>query len=46
MEHKQSTKDKAEDKGAEFKKSPEYKRFRALLRKVIKAPPMPKSKST
>jgi hypothetical protein len=43
MEHKRSTKDKVEDKETEFKKSPEYKRFKALLRKVVKAPPLKKA---
>lgn len=38
-EHKQS--DKAEEeKKPEFKKTAEYRRFRKLLKRVIKAPPM------
>jgi hypothetical protein len=43
MEHKQPPKDKAEDSDKEFKKSREYKKFKALLKKVVKAPPMRKS---
>jgi len=38
--------DKAEEeKKTEFKKSPEYRRFKKLLKQVIKAPPMPKTRS-
>jgi len=33
-----------EEKKPEFKKSPEYRRFKKLLKRVIKAPPMPKRK--
>jgi hypothetical protein len=42
VEQKQSDKAEAE-KQPEFKKTVEYRRFRKLLRKVIKAPPMPRS---
>jgi hypothetical protein len=44
MEHNKPAKEKAEDKEAEFKKSPEYRKFKALLRKVVKAPPMKRQK--
>ena len=46
MEHKQPSKDKAGDNEIEFKKSREYKRFKALLKKVVKAPPMRKNSRT
>jgi hypothetical protein len=29
----------------DIKKTPEYRKFRKLLKQVIKAPPMPKTKS-
>jgi hypothetical protein len=45
MEQKRPLKDKAEDSETEFKKSREYKRFKALLKKVVKAPPMRKRES-
>lgn len=35
------TKDKAEEE-RDLKKTPEYRRFRKLLKQVIKAPPMRK----
>lgn len=38
-------KDKAEE-ARDLKKTPEYRRFRKLLKQVIKAPPMPSKKST
>jgi len=37
-------KDKAEEEKPDIKKTVEYRRFKALLRKVIKAPPMPRRK--
>jgi hypothetical protein len=42
----QNDKAEAEEKkpDAEFTKSREYKRFKKLLRKVVKAPPMRKDK--
>jgi hypothetical protein len=33
-----------EEKPREFKKTPEYRRFKKLLKQVIKAPPMPRHK--
>lgn len=42
-EHKQPPKEKAEDKEPYLRKSSEYRRFKALLRKVVKAPPMRKN---
>jgi len=37
------TKDKgAEEKPRDIKKTPEYRKFRKLLKQVIKAPPMQK----
>lgn len=33
-------KDKAEEEKLDIKKTPEYRRFRKLLKRVIKAPPM------
>ena len=45
MEHKQPLKAKGEDNESEFKKSREYKRFRTLLKRVVKAPPMRKGTS-
>jgi hypothetical protein len=33
-----------EEKTPDFKKSREYRRFKKLLKRVIKAPPMPKRK--
>jgi len=41
----QQPKDKAEEEKPAITRSPEYRRFKALLRKVVKAPPMRKSKS-
>jgi|HubBroStandDraft_3_1064219.scaffolds.fasta_scaffold312610_1 hypothetical protein len=35
-------KDKAEEEPRDIKKTPEYRKFKAMLRKVIKAPPMRK----
>jgi hypothetical protein len=35
-------KDKAEEEPRDIKKTLEYKKFKALLKKVIKAPPMRK----
>ena len=35
-------KDKAEEETRDIKKTPEYRKFKALIRKVIKAPPMRK----
>jgi hypothetical protein len=35
-------KDKAEERPKEFKKTPEYRKFKKLLKQVIKAPPMPR----
>ena len=32
--------DKAEDEKPDIRKTPEYRRFRKLLKQVIKAPPM------
>jgi hypothetical protein len=40
IEHK----DKAEGKGPKIKKSPEYRRFERLLKRVVNAPPMRKIK--
>ena len=40
----QQPSDKAGEEKPDIKRSPEYRRFKKLLRKVIKAPPMPKSK--
>jgi hypothetical protein len=37
-------KEKVEEKPKEFKKTPEYRKFRKLLKQVIKAPPMRKHK--
>jgi hypothetical protein len=38
-------KDKAEEENQrDIKKTPEYRKFRKLLKQVIKAPPMPKRK--
>ena len=37
--------DKVEDESQrDIKKTPEYRKFRKLLKQVIKAPPMPKRK--
>ena len=33
-------KDKVEEEKDDIKKTPEYRKFKALLRKVVKAPPM------
>jgi hypothetical protein len=39
-------KDKVEEeKQPDIKKTPEYRKFRKLLKQVIKAPPMPRRKS-
>ncbi len=35
-------KDKAEESTQDIKKTKEYRRFKAMLKKVIKAPPMRK----
>jgi hypothetical protein len=35
-----------EEKKPEFKKSREYKRFKKLLKRVIKAPPMRKARES
>jgi hypothetical protein len=41
----QKQNDKAEEeRKSDIKKTPEYRRFKKLLRQVIKAPPMPKRK--
>jgi hypothetical protein len=41
----QKQKDKAEEeKKPEFKKTAEYRQFKKLLKRVIKAPPMPRQK--
>jgi hypothetical protein len=37
-------KEKVEEESADIKKTPEYRRFKALLKQVIKAPPLPKRK--
>ena len=34
----------AEESQHDIKKTPEYRKFRKLLKQVIKAPPMPKRK--
>ena len=45
MEHEKPS-DKAEEKSArEFKKTPEYRKFKRLLRQVVKAPPLAKQTS-
>ena len=44
MEHAKPPNDKAEDKEPDIKKSREYRRFKALLKKVIKAPPLSRRK--
>jgi hypothetical protein len=36
-------KDKAEEEKPDIKKTPEYRRFKKLLKQVIKAPPMRKT---
>ncbi len=36
--------DRAEEEKSDIKKSPEYRRFRKLLKQVIKAPPLKRSK--
>jgi hypothetical protein len=33
-----------EERKPDFKKLPEYRRFKKLLKQVVKAPPMPKRK--
>lgn len=39
-------KDKVEEeKSKDIKKTPEYRKFRKLLKQVVKAPPMPKRKA-
>ena len=39
-------KDKAEEeKPPNIKKTPEYRKFRRLLKQIIKAPPMPRRKA-
>jgi len=37
-------KDKGEEEKRDIKKTPEYRKFRKLLKQVVKAPPMPKPK--
>jgi hypothetical protein len=40
-------KDKAEEESQhDIKKTPQYRKFRKLLKQVIKAPPMPRKPST
>jgi hypothetical protein len=39
-------KDRTEEENPDITKSPEYKRFKKLLRKVVKAPPMRKHSGT
>lgn len=39
-----SHKDKVEEEKAGIKKTPEYRKFRKLLKQVIKAPPLRKRK--
>jgi hypothetical protein len=46
MEQRKPAKEKVEDCGTAFKKSPEYKRFKGLLRKVVKAPPLKHARRT
>ncbi len=46
MEHKKPPEGNTEDSEIQLKKSPEYKRFRALLRNVVKAPPMRRHKTS
>jgi hypothetical protein len=46
MEQKKPPKEKVEDSDIAFKKSPEYRKFKTLLRKVVKAPPMKHRQST
>ena len=36
--------DKVGEEKSDIKKTPEYRRFKKLLRQVIKAPPMPPQK--
>jgi hypothetical protein len=36
--------EKAGEEKPDIRRSPEYRRFKKLLRKVVKAPPMPKRK--
>jgi hypothetical protein len=34
-----------EEKQPDIKKTPEYRRFKKLLKQVVKAPPMPRNKA-
>jgi hypothetical protein len=41
----QKPSEKVEEEPRDIKKTPEYRKFKALLRKVVKAPPMPARKT-